>query len=178
MMNQQQDNNMSSSTNNGYETRRMRDIVKSYISRLENNNLDINIILTSKSHMYEINPYTKKIRPFNSIIWYELDNLGVFDDVISFISKDYDEFKNSGENLGELSKYKYGYVDKNTVVYELEKIKEKSQGYKNDNNKRIITQCDRLGRIIDDLYSSWNNAYSFLINNYNKKEISKIFAIE
>jgi hypothetical protein len=62
-------------------------------------------------------------------------------------------------------------------VYELIKIKEKSEGYKSNTNKKIINQCNRLEMVLDDIYSSWNKAYSFLINNYDKKEISKIFSL-
>jgi spermidine/putrescine-binding protein len=101
----------------------------------------------------------------------------MFDDVIAFISKDYDEFKNSGEVQGELSKYKYGYIDNNTIVYELEKIKQKSEGYKNGKNLKIAKQCNKLGDAIDDLYCGWNKMYSFLINNYDKKEVSKLFGM-
>ena len=176
-MKQQDSNSEITYESQQYESRRMKDLVRSYISRLENNNLDINTILVHKSHMYEINAYTKKIRPFNSIIWYDLDSLGMFDDVIAFISKDYDEFKNSGEVQGELSKYKYGYIDNNTIVYELEKIKQKSEGYKNGKNLKIAKQCNKLGDAIDDLYSGWNKMYSFLINNYDKKEVSKLFGM-
>ncbi len=171
-------------SSNDYESRRMQDIVKSYISRLENNNLDINIVLISESHMYEMNPYTKKIRPFNSIIWYDLDSLGEFSELIGFISRAYDELKNSGiiennNNLseGEILQYKYGYIDKNTVVYQIEKIKSGLTEESTRHSIRIAGQCDKLSDTIDDLYDTWNMAYKFLINGLDKSDVNKIFGL-
>lgn len=170
-------------SSNDYESRRMRDIVRSYISRLENNNLDINIVLISESHMYEMNPYTKKIRPFNSIIWYDLDSLGDFSELVGFISNAYDELKNDGtiekNNLsdGEILQYKYGYIDKNTVIYQIEKIKSELTEACTRHSIRIAGQCDKLSDTIDDLYNTWNTAYEFLINGLDKSDVNKIFGL-
>ena len=52
--------------------------IEAYKSRLENNNLDLHMILYSCNHCFEYNPYTKEIRPFNSIFWYNLEKGRLF----------------------------------------------------------------------------------------------------
>ena len=69
--------------------------LKSYESRMKNNNLDLHMILYSCNHCFEFNPYTKEIRPFNSIFWYNLDkdNENKFYSILKYLEIKHDHAK-------------------------------------------------------------------------------------
>ena len=147
--------------------------LKSYESRMKNNNLDLHMILYSCNHCFEFNPYTKEIRPFNSIFWYNLDkdNENKFYSILKYLEIKHDHAKN---------KYPYNFTEEsigviidNTLAVNLNKLVEEvlpiDTFFKEENHRNhTISECNDMIQEIEKMYSNWNDVMTFVLNNYDK----------
>lgn len=147
--------------------------LKSYESRMKNNNLDLHMILYSCNHCFEFNPYTKEIRPFNSIFWYNLDkdNENKFYSILKYLEIKHDNAK---------IKYPYNFTEEsigviidNTLAVNLNKLVEEvlpiDTFFKEENQRnRTILECNDMIQEIEKMYSNWKDVMTFVLNNYDK----------
>ena len=52
-------------------------MMNNYEARLRYNNLTLHFIIHYKNRAFEYNPISKEIRPFDSLIWYNLNSISV-----------------------------------------------------------------------------------------------------
>jgi hypothetical protein len=152
--------------------------LKSYESRLRNNNLDLHMILYSCNHCFEFNPYSKEIRPFNSIFWYNLDegeNENKYYSILKYLEIKHDIAKDT---------YPYnflsdsiGIIMDNTLAVDLNKLIEDI--IPNDSSipeilrkSNIISECNSLIQNMEEMYSNWRDIMMFVLDNYD--QIDKI----
>lgn len=147
--------------------------LKSYESRMKNNNLDLHMILYSCNHCFEFNPYTKEIRPFNSIFWYNLDkdNENKFYSILKYLEIKHDHAK---------IKYPYNFTEEsigviidNTLAVNLNKLVKEvlpiDTFFKEENKRnRTILECNDMIQEIEKMYSNWKDVMTFVLNNYDK----------
>lgn len=147
--------------------------LKSYESRMKNNNLDLHMILYSCNHCFEFNPYTKEIRPFNSIFWYNLDkdNENKFYSILKYLEIKHDHAK---------IKYPYNFTEEsigviidNTLAVNLNKLVKEvlpiDTFFKEENERnRTILECNDMIQEIEKMYSNWKDVMTFVLNNYDK----------
>jgi len=147
--------------------------LKSYESRMKNNNLDLHMILYSCNHCFEFNPYTKEIRPFNSIFWYNLDkdNENKFYSILKYLEIKHDHAK---------IKYPYNFTEEsigviidNTLAVNLNKLVEEvlpiDTFFKEENERNhTILECNDMIQEIEKMYSNWKDVMTFVLNNYDK----------
>ena len=165
--------------------RNIENSLRSYASRLQANNLDAHMILYSNNHLFECNPRSREIRPFNSVKWYSLESKG-FDNILSVLEAIFDAIYPiiETENIST----EIGSIINRTIAVEISSIIEKiNEGsfniYYNKNNKQntiFITfydikddtcdECHKLNNYLIELYDKWNNAMLFLLNNYDDIE--------
>lgn len=155
--------------------RSMQNTIRTYISRIKNNNLDYHMILYSNSHLFEYNPKTKEFRPFNSIKWYELDD-DLFYNILRYLDSIY-EILSSYDNpdINQEVSMKVG----NTILIDLSKLTEnlkrsipnvKATTFTELCLKNSITECNNLIEYISDIYDKWNRVALFILNNYEDIE--------
>lgn len=149
--------------------------IRAYESRLKNNNLELHMVLYSCEHCFEFNPYTKEIRPFNSIFWYSLDHGNVenkYSTILNYLKLKHD---------AAIDKYPYnftpesiGIIMENTLAVDLEKLVEdiipNDDSISQKSKSRMTLECIDLMKSIEKLYSNWRDIMLFVLNNYDHVE--------
>ena len=148
--------------------------LKSYESRLRNNNLDLHMILYSCDHCFEFNPYTKEIRPFNSIFWYDFNNEengNKYHSILKYLEIKHNHAKD---------KYPYNFTEDsigiildNTLAVNMNRLIEdiipNDTSFKEEKHKtNIIYECNMLIQKMEEMYSNWRDVMTFVLNNYDK----------
>lgn len=155
--------------------RSMQNTIRTYISRIKNNNLDYHMILYSNNHLFEYNPKTKEFRPFNSIKWYELDD-DSFYNILRYLDSIY-EILSSYDNP-DINQEICMKVE-NTILIDLFKLKEnlrksipnvKATTFTELCLKNSIMECNNLIEYISDIYDKWNKVALFVLSNYEDIE--------
>lgn len=156
--------------------------LRSYASRLQSNNLDAHMILYSNNHLFECNPRTKEIRPFNCVKWYQLDSKG-FDNILYVLEALFNTIypRIDDENID----IEIGSIVNRTIAIDMDSIINKIRydgsfmiyfnGYCKsetmlvsfyDIQSRAYKECKELNEFLTDIYDKWNKAMLFLLNNY------------
>lgn len=147
----------------------LKNYIEAYKSRLKNNNLDLHMVLYSRNHCFEFNPYTKEIRPFNSIFWYNLDkgtNENKYQSILEYLKIKYEEAKEYPANS-------IGLIVENTLAVDMNNLMDSISNNSNDEeSKNILSECDNMIKLIEEMYSNWSDIMMFVLNNY--KDIDKI----
>lgn len=147
----------------------LENYIEAYKSRLKNNNLDLHMVLYSRNHCFEFNPYTKEIRPFNSIFWYNLDkgtNENKYQSILEYLKIKYEEAKEYPANP-------IGLIVENTLAVDMNNLMDSISNNSNDEeSKNILSECDNMIKLIEEMYSNWSDIMMFVLNNY--KDIDKI----
>ena len=147
----------------------LENYIEAYKSRLKNNNLDLHMVLYSCNHCFEFNPYTKEIRPFNSIFWYNLDkgtNENKYQSILEYLKIKYEEAKEYPTNP-------IGLIIENTLAVDMNDLMGSISNNSNDEeSKNILNECDNMIKLIEEMYSNWSDIMMFVLNNY--KDIDKI----
>ena len=63
-------------------------MMNNYEARLRYNNLTLHFIIHYKNRAFEYNPISKEIRPFDSLIWYNLNSISV-DNICKYLESLY-----------------------------------------------------------------------------------------
>lgn len=151
--------------------------IRAYESRLKNNNLELHMILYSCEHCFEFNPYTKEIRPFNSIFWYNLDH-GDTENKYNTVLK---YLKDKHDDATDIYPYNFtpesiGIIMENTLAVDLEKLIDdiipNDRSIDKVTKSKISLECKDLIQSIEKLYSNWKDIMMFVLNNY--KDIDNI----
>ena len=146
----------------------LENYIEAYKSRLKNNNLDLHMVLYSCNHCFEFNPYTKEIRPFNSIFWYNLDkgtNENRYQSILEYLKIKYEEAKEYSNPIG--------LIVENTLAVDMNDLMGSISNNSNDEeSKNILNECDNMIKSIEEMYSNWSDIMMFVLNNY--KDIDKI----
>ena len=149
----------------------MRNLLQSYKIRMNiNNNVGLNVILYCHNFMYEYNPFTHEIRPFNSLIWYKLDT-DKYPDLIEYIEKEYSNIDTdkaySGENVG------IGSIINNTLVISLDQLRDiifNSEEINKVTKYNLVSQLNALIFRIKVLYEEWRKVATFILEEYSEVE--------
>ena len=145
----------------------LENYIEAYKSRLKNNNLDLHMVLYSCNHCFEFNPYTKEIRPFNSIFWYNLDkgtNENRYQSILEYLKIKYEEAKEYSNPIG--------LIVENTLAVDMNDLINSISNNNDEESKNILNECDNMIKSIEEMYSNWSDIMMFVLNNY--KDIDKI----
>ena len=145
----------------------LENYIEAYKSRLKNNNLDLHMVLYSCNHCFEFNPYTKEIRPFNSIFWYNLDkgtNENRYQSILEYLKIKYEEAKEYSNPIG--------LIVENTLAVDMNDLIDSISNNNDEESKNILNECDNMIKSIEEMYSNWSDIMMFVLNNY--KDIDKI----
>ena len=145
----------------------LENYIEAYKSRLKNNNLDLHMVLYSCNHCFEFNPYTKEIRPFNSIFWYNLDkgtNENKYQSILEYLKIKYEEAKEYSNPIG--------LIVENTLAVDMNDLIDSISNNNDEESKNILNECDNMIKSIEEMYSNWSDIMMFVLNNY--KDIDKI----
>lgn len=146
--------------------------IRAYESRLRNNNIDLHMLLYSCNHCFEYNPYTKEVRPFNSIFWYNIDkNKTKYHYIMEYLLEKHNNAKYFLEG-------NIGIILENTLAVDLDKLiqdiipkdKDLNKSYKD----KLVEEGTNLTEEIKELYSNWKDVMTFVLNNY--KGLDKLTA--
>lgn len=157
--------------------------LRSYASRLQSNNLDAHMVLYSNNHLFECNPRSKEIRPFNSVKWYQLESKG-FDNILFVLEAIYNTIYPRIDD--EHIDIEIGSIVNRTIAIKMESMINKIlgegsflisfSGYNKqetmlvnfyDIKSKVYKECKELNNFLIDKYDRWNKAMLFLLNNYD-----------
>ena len=163
--------------------RNVENSLRSYASRLQSNNLDAHMILYSNNHLFECNPRTKEIRPFNCVKWYQLESKG-YDNILCVLESVFNAIypRIDDENID----IEIGSVINRTIAIDMNDMTNKAlgegafiisfNGYCKqetllvsfyDIQSKVHEECKALNEYLIDAYDKWNKAMLFLLNNYD-----------
>ena len=117
----------------------LENYIEAYKSRLKNNNLDLHMVLYSCNHCFEFNPYTKEIRPFNSIFWYNLDkgtNENRYQSILEYLKIKYEEAKEYSNPIG--------LIVENTLAVDMNDLIDSISNNNDEESKNILNECDNM----------------------------------
>lgn len=156
--------------------------LRSYASRLQSNNLDAHMILYSNNHLFECNPRTKEIRPFNCVKWYQLESKG-FDNILYVLEALFNTIYPRIDD--ESTDIEIGTIVNRTIAIDMDNMINKIRydgsfmiyfnGYRKsetmlvsfyDIQSKAYKECKELNEFLTDKYDKWNKAMLFLLNNY------------
>ena len=149
----------------------MQSTIRTYLSRIKNNNLDFHMLLYSDNHLFEYNPKSGEFRPFNSIKWYCLDE-EKFYNIFRYLDSIY-ELLSSYDN--DDINNDIGIIIGNTIAVDLNKAKDNLESSIPNTNgttftemclRKSIDECENLIDYFLDIYEKWNKVGLFVLNNY------------
>lgn len=132
-------------------------MLSSYEARMRNNNIGLNMVLYCNNYIYEYNPDTYEIRPFNSLVWYYIDN-DIYDHILTELRNDYNTVLFAHNKNTPI--LEYGYISNNTVVINLEEMQNAFLP------KRTMEELNCLLSKLKSLYDQWKNIALFMANQY------------
>lgn len=136
-------------------------LMQAYKTRLRMNNVGLNTILYSCNYMYEYNPVTHEIRPFNSLVWYTLDSVK-YTNILDYIEDKYDN-----ANLGDPEDI--NCIIDNTMIVNLDNLKDEildSDTISSDKVMSLVEELDSFGDKIKSVYNEWRRLALFVLNSY------------
>ncbi len=151
------------------ETDYLSKIISTYKSRLRTNTSGLNVILYYCNYMYEFNPLTNEVRPFNSLMWYNISS-NKYQDILGYIMDIYNDI-----DMGIMDDTNNYVVDNNTVLIDLTTLRDEITFSKviNGNMKlELSMELDSLKTKLEEVYDEWRNLALFVLNNY--EDIGKI----
>lgn len=147
---------------NSTNEERLASLMQTYKTRLRMNNVGLNTILYCCNYMYEYNPNTYEIRPFNSLVWYNIDSKK-YNDILTYIEEKYDDVILGDPNNCD-------QVIDNTMIINLDNLKEEIMYSKVINAYKsmdLIVELDSLTDKIKNVYNEWRKLALFVLNSYD-----------
>lgn len=143
----------------------LQKLISTCKSRLRSNTSGMGIILYYCNYMYEFNPLTNEIRPFNSLVWYDIDSYK-YRDILDYIMDIYNDM-----DMGIMDDVITNYViDNNTILIDLSVLKDEIDNSDIINKKlklELGMELNALKSKIEDIYNEWRNLALFVLNNYD-----------
>lgn len=141
--------------------------LQAYKSRLRTAQNEYSVILYCRDHLFEFNPSTIEIRPFNSIIWYDI-NMDEFTNFIYHIV--FIHIRTTASEIDEkdiMESDVCAIYDKMITVDISDPDKFIKEYSSEDGDHKVLKESmENFASYITDLYDNWNDAYTFLLNNY------------
>lgn len=152
--------------------------IENSIARLQCNNLDLHVILYFEKHMFEFNPLNKVIRPFNSLLWYDLTKEDKYYGILGYLELFYNKVSNF--DISEYDDYDFISLANNTIAIDIEGLRDYiildiSTFFCHNNKAAVIRELDKLKNDLNTIYGKWNKLILHTISEY--EEIGDIFLL-
>lgn len=136
-------------------------MVEQFKERLQYDSLDYHTILYSDSRGYEYNFKTKKIRPFTSVLWYDVSG-ECFREFIDYFNNklkiDIDQYEVNGEVEDPILN-RIGYIDNGYIVINIDSMIDEIQDDIESINDMNINYIDLL--------SDFEQFFDYIIDLYD-----------
>lgn len=137
-----------------------RRLISSYEARIRNNNIGLNMVLYFDNHIYEYNPDTYEIRPFNSFVWYTISG-AKYDSIITKIRDEYNKVLLSNTKNNTMNTItKSSHVLNNTLIINLEEFRQDLKKYEE------INELNKLIGKLRSIYDEWRKLCYYILDNY------------
>ena len=154
------------------KTNYLKKLIKSCQSRISNNNTDLHVIIYSCNRVFEYQPYSETIQPFNSIIWYKIDDTKFYN-ILEYIRDKYDLIKStqfSNSDISGLSDIG-GCIINNTLLIKTDLFKDALS----KNKENLVNEYDEFIDYINSKYTEWDDMVRFVLDNYDRSKVEMLF---
>lgn len=177
----------------------MGTIIRQSMSQIKSYNLPIHMILYCKNNLYDFNPDSFEVRPYNSVIWYTI-NKDAYAAFLDYLKDIYDAacLKEIGsEDATEEKDYTVGILEGNVLAIDIDKLILCVDQYIKINEsfannftglkeelvsceceieecRYIISEANEFIDAVSDIYALWNKyLYDILANDINDFELMR-----